>query len=124
MSQNEHDAETVRQNAQTQSVLDHHLNVFGQGIEELMRDYGERSVLLTPNQTLRGAGEIRQFFARFLDGAGPEFWSAMSLEKVAVEGEIAYIAWTAAPFVSVATDTLLIRDGIILTQTFTSAPGE
>jgi hypothetical protein len=40
----------------------------------------------------------------------------------AIEGEIAYLTWSAEPFVRLATDTLLVRDGKIVAQTFTPFP--
>jgi hypothetical protein len=123
VSQDRHENDADRLRSHTESVLSHHLNAFSQGIEELIRDYDDRSILMTPEQSLRGRDEIRKFFTSFLDSASADFWNALNLKKVAVEGEIAYIAWAAPPFVSMAADTLLIRDGVILTQTFTSVPG-
>lgn len=119
-----HENNTKVISSDTQSVLDHHLNAFSQGIEELMRDYDDRSIIITPDETLRGLKEIRRFFQDFLDNADPDFWTALSMKKIAVEGEIAYIAWVALPYVTIATDTLLIRDGVIITQTFTSVAGQ
>lgn len=103
----------------TLRVFAHHLGAFSDGIEAVLSDYTEQSVLLTPDDTYRGLQRIRDFFKAFLDGASPEFWDAFKLGIQAVEGEIAYLTWSAAPFVPMATDTLLVRDGKILVQTFT-----
>lgn len=103
----------------TLRVFAHHLGAFSEGIEAILSDYTEQSVLLTPDATHRGLQPIRDFFQAFLDGATQEFWDAFRLGTQAVEGDIAYLTWSADPFVPMATDTLLVRDGKILVQTFT-----
>ena len=79
----------------TEDVLDHHLDAFGaQDMEENLKDYGEDSVLITHSDVFRGIDEI--------------------------EGDVAYITWNAETPENVyefATDTFLIRDGGIETQT-------
>ncbi|MEK6423083.1 MAG: nuclear transport factor 2 family protein [Burkholderia gladioli] len=104
----------------TTKVFDHHLGAFAQGLDELMKDYDDRSVIVTPDQSCLGTGEIRGFFKAFLDNAKPAFWEAFKVTSKRTEGEIAYLVWEARPFVSMATDTLLVRDGKILVQTFTA----
>lgn len=123
MNREDHEGIADQLRLNTEAVLNHHLGAFGQGVDELMQDYDDRSVLLTLGETLRGRDALRQFFIDFLERASPEFWDALEIRKIAVEGEIAFIAWAARPFVSMAADTLLIRDGIIVTQTFVSVPG-
>ncbi len=103
----------------TSTVLNHHLGAFAQGLEELLVDYNEQSVLITPDQTLHGLRQISKFFEDFLNNATSEFWQAFALKAHKVEDEIAYITWQAPPFVTLATDTLLIRNGQIVIQTFT-----
>ncbi|ABM34510.1 nuclear transport factor 2 family protein [Paracidovorax citrulli] len=104
----------------TQSVLDHHLNAFPQGIEELLKDYDESSALVTPDKTFKGRKEIEGFFQAFLDGADPAFWPAFRITSMSTVGEVAYLVWEAKPFVPMATDTLYVRDGKIAVQTFTA----
>jgi hypothetical protein len=45
----------------------------------------------------------------------------MTLTHQEVTGEIAYIIWTAEPFIPFASDTFLIRDDSIVVQTGTLA---
>lgn len=106
----------------TQRVFAHHLAAFGDGIDAVLSDYTEQSVLLTPDATYRGLQQIREFFDAFLKGASPEFWAAFSLGTQVIEGEVAYMTWSAGPFMPLATDTLLIRGGRIQVQTFTPFP--
>lgn len=101
----------------TEQVLQHHLTAFGVGIDEIMTDYTEESVLISPELTCRGLAEIRAFFQAFIDNFPAEAWEAFALTKSEVVGEIAYISWSAPPFANLGTDTFLVRDGKILVQT-------
>jgi hypothetical protein len=47
-------------------------------------------------------GEIRGFFRRFLDSVMPEFWDAFRLGAQNVVGDVAYITWSAKPFIRLA----------------------
>ncbi|ANB75809.1 hypothetical protein AYM40_26230 [Paraburkholderia phytofirmans OLGA172] len=104
----------------TKQVLDHHLSAFAQGIDEILKDYDDSSTIITPDKTFRGRGEITGFFKAFLDGAAPEFWAAFKITSLSTAGEIAYLAWEAKPWVTLATDTLFVKNGKISVQTFTS----
>jgi hypothetical protein len=103
----------------TKYVFEHHLTSFSEGIDSILSDYEEASVLLTPYAEYRGLNEIRSFFDAFLKNATPEFWSSFKIASQTVEGDIAYLTWSSRPAVPLATDTFLIRDGKILVQTFT-----
>ena len=102
----------------TQETLERHLQAFAKGPDAIMRDYTESSVLFTPQARLTGLDSIRAFFAQFLAESPPELLAAMTLVHQDVAGEIAYIIWKAEPFIPLATDTFVIRDGKILVQTF------
>ncbi|QBR01385.1 nuclear transport factor 2 family protein [Paraburkholderia pallida] len=104
----------------TKRVFEHHLGAFAQGLDAILSDYDETSVLVTPQQVYRGLDEIRGFFKGFLDGADPAFWPAFKIVSQCVAREVAYFAWEAKPWVTLATDTLVIRNGKISVQTFTS----
>ena len=105
----------------TQEVLDHHLGAFAKGLDEIMRDYSSASVILTHDKRYRGVAEIRGFFDGFLKSTKPGFWAAFKIRAQSVDQEVAYIVWDAKPFVSMATDTLVVREGKIVVQTFTAA---
>lgn len=102
----------------TEATLARHLDAFAQGPDAIMRDYTDESVLISPDGALRGLAEIRPFFERFLADSPPELLAAMTLVRQEIEGEIAYIVWKAEPFIPLATDTFLVRDDKIVTQTF------
>lgn len=113
-------ASTNQVSEATNQIFDHHLGAFAKGLEELVKDYDAKSVIVTPDTTYRGVDEIRGFFKAFLDGAKPEFWEAFKVTSKSTEGEVAYLVWEAKPFVSMATDTLYVKDGKIAVQTFTA----
>lgn len=102
----------------TAATLGHHLQAFGKGVDEIMRDYTDDSVLFTPEGPLRGKQAIRGFFDGFLRSSPPELLRAMTLTRQDVQGEVAYIMWKAEPFIPLATDTFVIRNGKILAQSF------
>lgn len=106
--------------AATRQVLDHHLGAFAKGLDELMRDYSAASVILTHDRQYRGVKEIRGFFDGFLQSVKPGFWEAFKINAQAVDRDVAYLVWEAPPFVRLATDTLVIRGGRIVVQTFTA----
>lgn len=103
----------------TLEVFDHHLNAFALGIDELLKDYTESSVILTNSGHSKGLVELRAFFSSFLDNLPNDFWSCFQVLQKDVVGELGYLVWCSKPYVTLATDTLLISDGKILIQTFT-----
>jgi ketosteroid isomerase-like protein len=102
----------------TEAILTHHLQAIPQGVDQIMTDYTEESVLFTQNGPLKGLAAIRQFFDNFVSGAPPELIQAITVTRQDVHGEVAYIVWHAAPFIPLATDTFVVRDDKILAQTF------
>jgi len=105
----------------TQDVLTHHLTCFGKGdLDGIMADYTPASRLFTPNGVLRGTSPIRQLFVTmFSEFAKP----GMSFEMLRqdVDGDTAYIVWkaeTADNLHELGTDTFVVKDGKIVTQTF------
>ena len=105
--------------ATTQDVLTHHLNCFGD-IVGTMADYTAESRFFTPDGVLRGSEAIRRFFVRlFEEFAKP----GMSFEMLRqeVDGDTAYIVWkaeTADNRFELGTDTFIVQNGKIVTQTF------
>ena len=107
--------------ATTQDVLTHHLNSFGDiDIVATMADYTAESQFFTPNGLLRGSEAIRRFFVGlFEEFAKP----GMSFEMLGqeVDGDTAYIVWkaeTADNRFELGTDTFIVQNGKIVTQTF------
>ncbi len=106
---------------QTKQVVEHHWKAFKENnLEEVMADYTESSILITPDSTYRGLEQIRgNFIAAFK--AFPTEQNPLKLNKTIVERDVAYILWqanTAAFDLLFATDTFIIQDGKIISQTY------
>jgi ketosteroid isomerase-like protein len=105
----------------TLAVLDHHLAAFRAGdVDAVMEDYLEESVMVTPEGEIRGLAALRDTFSTFFaDEFRPGSYE-FTLDRIKIEGDIAYIVWHAASptaIYPVGSDTFVIRDGKILVQT-------
>ena len=105
--------------ATTQDVRTHHLNSIGD-IASTIADYTAESRLFIPDGLLRGSEAIRRFFVTaFEEFAKP----GMSFEMLRqeVDGDTAYIVWraeTADNIFELGSDTFIVRNEKIVTQTF------
>ena len=107
--------------ASTKDVVGRHLEFFGKGdLKGILSDYAPGAVLFTPDGPLRGADAIRPLFqAMFAEFGKPG--AAFSMKQQSVEGDYAYILWTAETadnVYEVGTDTFFVRDGKIVAQSF------
>lgn len=105
----------------TEHVLRHHFAAFDAGdLDGLMSDYAPDAVLITGRETLVGAAQIAPFFARMVaEFNQPDV--AFQIVREEIRGDVAFILWTAeTPLYGypMATDTFVIRNGKIVTQTF------
>ncbi len=107
--------------ASTKDVLDHHLNCFGAGdLNGILADYAPGAVLLTPDGPLTGVDAIKPLFQALLTEFGKP-GAGLSIKQQYVEGDYAYLLWTAETADNVyelATDTFVVRDGMIVAQSF------
>jgi len=105
----------------TKDVVDNHLKSFGErDLKGILSDSGPGAVLFTPEGPLRGIDAIRPFFQAMLTEFGKP-GAAFSLKQQFVEGDYAYILWTAETADNVyelGTDTFVVRDGKIVVQSF------
>jgi ketosteroid isomerase-like protein len=105
----------------TKDVLDHHVKCFGEGdLKGILSDYAPGAVLFTPDGPLKDADAIKPLFqAMFAEFGNPG--AAFSMKQQSVEGDYAYILWTAETadnVYEVGTDTFVVRDGKIVAQSF------
>ena len=104
---------------QTQAVLTHHLEAVQQGdVDAIMADYASNAVIYTPNGPVRGHEAIRSFFAGMPDLLPPGFWDEFQMVRQDTEGDLAYIVWSSGSAAPLGTDTFVIREGKIQSQTF------
>lgn len=105
----------------TNDVLTHHLKCFGESdLTGILSDYATGAVVFTPNGPLKGSDAIRALFEQiFAEFQKPG--TAFSLKLQSVDGDYAYILWTAETADNVyemGTDTFVVRDGKIAAQSF------
>jgi len=107
----------------TKAVLDNHLKCFGEGdLEGILSDYAPGAVMFTTDGPLRGAEAMRPLFQALITEFGKP-GATFSLKQQSVEGDSAYILWTAETaenVYEVGTDTFFVRDGKIVVQSFTA----
>jgi ketosteroid isomerase-like protein len=105
----------------TQAVLDHHLQCFGAGdLDGIMSDFSPDAVVFTPTGPIRGIDAVRGLFTSFVAEFGkPD--SAFDTKVQTVEGDHAYIVWTADTpdnIYELGSDTFVVRDGKIVMQSY------
>lgn len=109
--------------AETEAILGHHLQSFvATDLDGIMSDYAESSVLISAEKTFKGVAEIRTFFEGMFPAVTPEFLAAFNMVKQEVVGDVAYINFTVPGFITLGSDTLVIKDGKIAVQAFTAQP--
>src|SRR5262249_10304814 len=102
-------------------VLDHHLKAFSEGdLAGILSDYAPEAVLFTPDGPLRGTGAMKPLFEALIDEFGKP-GARFTLEQRSIEGDYAYIIWTAETtdnVYEIATDTFVVQNGKITAQSF------
>lgn len=103
----------------TKDILTHHLTAFGDNdLEEILKDYTERSVILTREGTIQGIAKIRYFFEGLfkLIPTG-SFFEMMQLSVV---DNVAHIIWKSSSEtarINLGTDTFFMEENKILFHT-------
>ncbi len=112
----------ARTSTAIEETLSRHIEAFAEGdLNALMSDYCETAVLITPDGIFRGSEAIKTFFEGFM--ANLPCGSTFKVLQRIAERTMAYIVWSGRserieiPF---TTETFIVRDGKILTQTVTS----
>lgn len=102
----------------TQTVVERHVHAFHEGVDTVMQDFTDHSVVITPDATYRGLAEIRAFFSALIDGLPAGFSDAFQINHQAIDDEVAFLIWEAKPWFPFCTDTFVVRDGKIRYQAF------
>ncbi|MEO8525943.1 MAG: nuclear transport factor 2 family protein [Caldimonas sp.] len=97
-----------------------HLQAFleQKGIGAILDDYDEEACFLCEKKAYRGKREIQDFFEQFMAGLPPQAIGRFELRSLHVAGEVAYITWSVGPELPLGTDTFVVREGKIVSQTF------
>jgi uncharacterized protein (TIGR02246 family) len=112
---------TLASATSTQAVVTHHLEgFFAHDLQAVLADYAPDAVMIVPTGVLRGVNEIRPFFeALIVEFSQPG--ATFNLQQQEIEADVGYIRWaaeTASNKYDLGTDTFVVRDGKIVTQTF------
>ena len=101
-----------------QEVFAHHAQALGAGdLEEIVADYSDDAVFISPAGVLRGKDGVRTAFTRLLADVPDARWD---LKTQLYEGDVLFLEWTAdagATRVDDGIDTFVFRDGMIRVQT-------
>jgi ketosteroid isomerase-like protein len=105
--------------ADTEATLARHVEgVISGDVEAVMKNFTEDSVVFTPDVTACGLAAIRSDTEAFFKNTPPELLQAIEVVRQDIVGEVAYLLWKAEPFVALATETYVVRNGKIMAQTF------
>jgi ketosteroid isomerase-like protein len=101
-----------------QEVFDHHAQALGaEDLDEIVADYSDDAVFITPAGVLRGKDGVRQGFTKLLGEVPQATWD---IKTTIYEGDILFLEWGAeggGNRIEDGIDTFVFRDGLIRVQT-------
>ena len=104
----------------TETVVRNHLQAFleRKGIAAILDDYDDNARFYSEAKIYRGRQEIHGCFVDFLGSLPPGGIDEFSLRSQRVDGSIAYITWSVGSNIPLGTDTFVVDNGKIVSQTF------
>lgn len=113
----------IADSTDTEATLNRHLAAFGAGdVPALLADYTDTSVLMTTGAKMTGPEEMKPAFeALVAEFSKPG--AVFEMQHVEIVDNVAYIVWnaeTADNTYQIGTDTFVVEDGKIISQTFTA----
>jgi hypothetical protein len=110
----------------TETIVRNHLEAFleQKGVNAIVSDYDEDARFITEDRIHRGKQEIGGFFRSFLASLPPGALDRFTLRAFRVDRDIAYITWCVGSDISLGTDTFVVGNGKIVSQTFAMSPVE
>ena len=111
---------TTLRDAETEGVVTRHLIAFTEqlGVDAILEDYEDSACLYGDAGIWRGKKAIAGFFEDFIASLPPGTVEKFKLRTLRVEGSLAYITWTAGDAIPLGTDTFVVQNGKIVSQTF------
>ena len=101
-----------------EEVFSHHAQALGAGdLDEIVADYADNAVFISPGGVKRGKDGIREAFTQLLADVPDAAWS---LKTQIYEDDVLFLEWAAdagATKVDDGIDTFIFRDGLIRLQT-------
>jgi ketosteroid isomerase-like protein len=101
-----------------EEIFSHHAQALGAGdLDEIVADYADDAVFITPAGVKRGKAGVREAFTQLLADVPNAKWE---LPTTIYEGDVMFLEWTAEAAqtrVDDGIDTFVFRDGLIRVQT-------
>jgi uncharacterized protein (TIGR02246 family) len=101
-----------------QEVFQHHAQALGAGdLDEIVADYADDAVFITPAGVRRGKDGVRAAFTQLLADVPNAAWN---LKTETYEGDVLFLEWAADAAqtrVEDGIDTFVFSDGLIRVQT-------
>jgi ketosteroid isomerase-like protein len=101
-----------------QEVFQHHAQALGAGdLDEIVADYADDAVFITPAGVKRGKEGVREGFTQLLADVPNAAWD---IKTTIYEGDVLFLEWaavSAATKVEDGIDTFVFSDGLIRVQT-------
>lgn len=110
----------TNQSAVTETVVRNHLQAFLQqkGIAAILDDYDDNARFYSEAKIYQGKQEIGDFFMDFIGSLPTGAIDHFSLRSLQVDGNLAHITWSAGSDIPLGTDTFVVENGKIVSQTF------
>ena len=104
----------------TETVIRNHLQAFleQKGIAAILNDYDEDARFYSEAEIYQGKQEIHRFFTDFIASLPVGGIDNFSLRSQRVDGSIGYITWSVGSDIPLGTDTFVVDNGKIVSQTF------
>lgn len=108
------------QSSVTETVVRNHLQAFleQKGVAAILNDYDHNARFYTETKVYQGKQEISGFFEDFINSLPAEAVNHFSLRSLRVDGNIAHIIWSVGDDIPLGTDTFVVEQGKIVSQTF------
>jgi ketosteroid isomerase-like protein len=104
----------------TETVVRHHLQALleQKGVDAIVSDYDDDARFFTEAKIYRGRREIHGFFEGFIASLPAEAIENFTLRALSADREVAYITWSVGSDIPLGTDTFVVDNGKIVSQTF------
>jgi hypothetical protein len=104
----------------TETVVRNHLQAFleQKGVAAIVSDYDEDARFYSEAKLYRGKQEIYGFFTDFISSLPAGAIERFTVRSLRVDRDIAYITWCVGSDIPLGTDTFVVDDGKIVSQTF------
>jgi ketosteroid isomerase-like protein len=104
----------------TETVIRNHLQAFleQKGVAAILSDYDEDARFYSEAEIYQGKQEIQRFFTDFIASLPVGGIDRFALRSQRVDGSIGYITWSVGNDIPLGTDTFVVNDGKIVSQTF------